>query len=280
MRVKDRSKHSLYVKMYEAARGKNDKGSTMKALFNGVMAVNTLPYQNSYTKEQIEEGIPLIDEVYQLIQQATPRQIMQAFPIHKEFDGEKSGSKDYFYTREYLKKIPLDKPIGENVHEFLWEYYNWNVMMIDNIRYTYHSQQERLKEEEKMKQFNKDLDEKSQEIKEVNDLIDKAADNITRLCKEIEEIGDKYKENIDQKFSLFGFIIRKKLKKLFIEMETHNYLLDVFMDKCKDIMAEYASVQGWDDYIEGLRQIDVDKANEAIMFRNLLLNKCYSAKFN
>lgn len=275
MRRANLDKHSVYVKMYEAARVNSDKGNFIKALFNGVMAVNTLPYQNSYTKEQIEKGLPLIDEVYQIIQQATPRQVMQAFPIHKEFDGEKSGCKDYFYTREYLKKIPLDKPIGENVHDFLWEYYNWNVMMIDNIYYTYHSQQERFKEEEKMKQFNEELEEKIQEINEINELICKAADNITMLCAKIEEISDKYKKEINQKFSLLGFIIRRKLKKLFVELEMHNCLMDVFVDKKKDIMTEYASVQGWDDYIEGLRQIDVNEANEAIIMRNKLLNKCY-----
>ena len=275
MRRKDKSKHSFYVKMYEAARGKNDKGNFIKALFNGVMAVNTLPYENTYTKEQIDKGLPLIDEVYELLQKATPRQIMQVFPIHKEYDGEKWGTKDYFYTKEYLKKMPLDKPIGDNVHDFLCEYYNWNVMMIDNIRYTYHSQQELLKEEEKIKQFRKRLEQKSQEINEINNLIDKAIDNITKLHKEIKGIDDKYKKNINQKFNLLGFIIRKKLKKLFVELKIHNYLMDVFIDMRKDILVEYANVQGWDDYIEGLRQVDINKANEVIIIRNQILNKCY-----
>lgn len=275
MRRANQDKHSLYVKMYEAARGKNDRSSNMKALFNGVMAVNTLPYQNSYTKGQIEEGLPLIDEVYQLVQQATPKQIMQAFPVHKEFDGEKTGCKDYFYTREYLKKIPLDKPIGENIHDFLWEYYNWNVMMIDNIRYTYHSQQERLKEEEKAKQFSKALDEKGEELNEVNELVSKACDNIHRLCGEIDELNKNHKKEIESKLSLQGYVLRKKLKNLAREVLMHECLLDVFTDKQKDLMVEYASVKGWDDYIEGLRQIDVNKANEAIIIRNKLLNKCY-----
>lgn len=275
MRRANLDKHSLYVKMYEAARVNNDKGNFMKALFNGVMAVNTLPYQNSYTKEQIEKGLPLIDEVYQIIQQATPRQIMQAFPIHKEFDGEKSGCKDYFYTREYLKKIPLDKPIGEKVHDFLWEYYNWDVMMIDNIYYTYHSQQERFKEEEMVEQFGKALDEKWQEVKEVSELINKANNNIHRLCEQIKEINNNHKKEIESKLSLQGYVIRKKLKNLAREVLMHECLLDVFTDKQKDLMVEYASVKGWDDYLEGLRQIDVDKANEAIIIRNKLLNKCY-----
>lgn len=55
----------------------------------------------------------------------TPREFMQVFPVDKIYDGEKSETKDYFYTMNYLKSLEMDKPIGrENLSEFLWDYMN------------------------------------------------------------------------------------------------------------------------------------------------------------
>ena len=56
---------------------------------------------------------------------------MNLFPITKEFDGDRYQTKDYFYTRKYIKTLEPEKPIGENVSEFLWEYSNWDITIFN-----------------------------------------------------------------------------------------------------------------------------------------------------
>lgn len=57
----------------------------------------------------------------------TPQEFVQLFPITKEYDGEKYGIKDYFYTVEKIKVMP-DEPIGEDkISEFLFNYCNRDI---------------------------------------------------------------------------------------------------------------------------------------------------------
>lgn len=57
----------------------------------------------------------------------TPQEFVRLFPITKEYDGEKYGMKDYFYTAQKIKAMP-DEPIGEeNVSEFLFNYCNRDI---------------------------------------------------------------------------------------------------------------------------------------------------------
>lgn len=57
----------------------------------------------------------------------TPREFMRLFPIQKDYDGEKSGIKDYFYCMNYITEIGLDYPIGDKASEFLMEYWNRDI---------------------------------------------------------------------------------------------------------------------------------------------------------
>lgn len=63
------------------------------------------------------------------IARLTPKQLMYMYPITKEYDGERWGTKDYFYTVERLKRWPEDKPIGDaqDVACLLWDYQNWDL---------------------------------------------------------------------------------------------------------------------------------------------------------
>ena len=49
------------------------------------------------------------------------------FPIDKDYKGNKWGLKDYFYTRDYINGLEQDKPIGEEILKFLWEYQNKDI---------------------------------------------------------------------------------------------------------------------------------------------------------
>lgn len=56
----------------------------------------------------------------------TPRELMQMFPVTKDYGGDKGGYKDYFWAIEKLGKLPPDKPIGsaQDAADVLWNYAN------------------------------------------------------------------------------------------------------------------------------------------------------------
>lgn len=56
------------------------------------------------------------------LRKRTPRDVLRMFPPTKEYDGERWGMKDYFYTIEKARAFGLDKPLGKHVEAFLWDY--------------------------------------------------------------------------------------------------------------------------------------------------------------
>lgn len=56
--------------------------------------------------------------------QLTPNEILNLFPITKDFDGWKYECKDYFYTVEKLNEYNPDSPLGNRLEDFLWDYVN------------------------------------------------------------------------------------------------------------------------------------------------------------
>ncbi|MFJ8529944.1 hypothetical protein [Bacillus sp. NPDC094106] len=99
------------------------KESYKKAIFAGVRFVrysknDTLNYDYLINKFQ------LIGYLQHLMGALTPREFINIFPITKEYDGDKWGEKDYFFTMKRAKEIGMDTPIGEKVLEFLYDYTN------------------------------------------------------------------------------------------------------------------------------------------------------------
>ncbi len=78
--------------------------------------------------EEIEWIYNETNEIMKAIGLLTPEELLQLFPVTKDFDSGKFGSKDYFWTLEKIKALPQDKPIGteQNVAEVLWDYVNKN----------------------------------------------------------------------------------------------------------------------------------------------------------
>lgn len=62
----------------------------------------------------------------------TPGELLQMYPVTKEYAGEEMGWKDYFFTMGKLKNLPMDKPIGDaqDVACLLWNYQNWDLEML------------------------------------------------------------------------------------------------------------------------------------------------------
>lgn len=71
-----------------------------------------------------QENFSFIFVVLEALKLRTPHSIMRLFPPTKEFDGERFGCKDYFYTMEALKDFDLDCPLGDRVMDFLRKYVN------------------------------------------------------------------------------------------------------------------------------------------------------------
>ena len=78
---------------------------------------------------EIENRYQELKKVMETIGRLTPMELLRMYPITKEYDGEKWGTKDYFYTMDKLKKLPADKPIGgaQDVAVLLWDYQNWDL---------------------------------------------------------------------------------------------------------------------------------------------------------
>ncbi len=83
--------------------------------------------KSNLEEETIQYFWVFIESVSDRIGCLTPQEFVQLFPITKEYDGEKYGVKDYFYTIEKINAMP-DEPIGqENVSEFLFNYCNRDI---------------------------------------------------------------------------------------------------------------------------------------------------------
>lgn len=100
-----------------------------KMIVYGIKAVTSKPEPEFVTREDAEDDFNFADVIIGLMSFLTPGKLMNLFPIAKDFKGNRWGMKDYFYTRDYLKGIDMDKPIGkgDGVLNFLWEYHNWEL---------------------------------------------------------------------------------------------------------------------------------------------------------
>ena len=88
--------------------------------FNILLLVKGYPASD---ETSAENGIALGEAVIRSIQMMTPKQVMNLFPVKKDFDGERFGWKDYFHTRRVVEEYGLDRKI-ENAVDFLWDYQN------------------------------------------------------------------------------------------------------------------------------------------------------------
>lgn len=100
-------------------------------IFLGIKAFGKECFKNrDYSKIKSMERIEWIYERSHSIMTAigllTPMELMQMFPVTKDYGGDKGGYKDYFWAIEKLGKLPPDKPIGspQDAADVLWNYVN------------------------------------------------------------------------------------------------------------------------------------------------------------
>ena len=136
------SKYSLYVYAFDKLIKKRiqdmeNKDFLKQNIFYLVKIINEKPKPVDY--KEAESDFQLHSILKQLIEAVTPIEFMQLFPIKKDYDGEKYGLKDYFYTIDYINSLDQDEPIQDGLM-FLAEYHNdeihaLNVNMMMNLSY-------------------------------------------------------------------------------------------------------------------------------------------------
>lgn len=100
-----------------------------KILFLYIKILGRMDSMRGKRPEKVYEAFCTIEFINDIMSRKTPRKIMQMFPITKEYDGEKSGWKDYFYVMRYIESIGIDNAIGENVLDFIMEYMNIDIQL-------------------------------------------------------------------------------------------------------------------------------------------------------
>ncbi|MED0665677.1 hypothetical protein P4T04_05015 [Bacillus badius] len=128
MRTKRQDKYPLYLNAFiNAVKGYKDSAEqdATKVILYGVKLINSKPEVEGYNETLSD--FHLASAIKEMMGELTPAQFMKIFPIEKDFKGHKWEMKDYFYTMDYIKTMDANKPIGESILEFLWEYTNWDI---------------------------------------------------------------------------------------------------------------------------------------------------------
>lgn len=118
------------VAIYDGSDLKHYRDNLKRAVFYavkyyGLERIDRRHSSEPRTLEQVNADFNFLESVKMLMGQLTPRELMSMFPIEKEYDGEKFGCKDYYFTIEKLKDFDLDAPLGaEALEELLWDYQN------------------------------------------------------------------------------------------------------------------------------------------------------------
>jgi len=97
-----------------------------KTIFAGIKYIGSSSDEKR-DYEDIQRRFFFIQAISVLIATLTPAELLQLFPVIKKYDGKKYGEKDYFYTMDRLRKYGMDKIIGDEVFNILWDHTNHNL---------------------------------------------------------------------------------------------------------------------------------------------------------
>ena len=91
-----------------------------------VMCLMTMECKEAETAEEAEKTFEVYDSVLTLMMALTPEQFERMFPIEKKFDGDRWGTKDYFFTKKIMDSLPKEEMLYKNITPFdlMWDYCN------------------------------------------------------------------------------------------------------------------------------------------------------------
>ena len=118
-----------YEKAYENNQEENIREIVKKIIVYGVKSIITKIDDSSLNLSEL--NFIMADGITQLMGTLTPREFINLYPIMKEYDGDKHGLKDYFYTRDYMDTLDPNEPIGEEIINLLWEYHNMEIKIFN-----------------------------------------------------------------------------------------------------------------------------------------------------
>lgn len=95
-----------------------------KIAFLGVKWILSREEPKYITLQEATERQEWYEILINIMSLITPKDFEETFPIDKNYIGSKYGAKDYFTTKEFLKSLEQDKPIGDKINDLLWEYQN------------------------------------------------------------------------------------------------------------------------------------------------------------
>ena len=73
----------------------------------------------------LQNAFNLIDALFGLIGRIKLKNLIKIFPIDKDYDGDKWGCKDYFFTMDVLREKGLNNAVGRDcVFDLMWDYMN------------------------------------------------------------------------------------------------------------------------------------------------------------
>jgi len=130
--------YSNVLEVYKSNPMKDKKLLIKKLILYGVKMINSKSKLETITKDEAEYEFNFLELIKKGMSTLTPLEFVNIFPIKKYYDGQKYEIKDYFYTRDYIKGLEQETPIGKEIEMFLWEYTNkeirhFNVKLMKDI---------------------------------------------------------------------------------------------------------------------------------------------------
>lgn len=121
-------KRDIYFRCFAKNVVAQDYNKLLSAIFCGVRYVNFYDLTPEVTYKELKDLFNFIVMLKNIMRYITVNDLISLFPIIKEYNGEKFECKDYFSTKKYLETLNLENCLLENIDDFLWNYYNQDLM--------------------------------------------------------------------------------------------------------------------------------------------------------
>jgi len=99
-----------------------DREATKQLILCGVKMVVTRTRREEEDTKQL--SLDFFQPLMTIMSTLTPIELVNLFPITKEYFGHKYDIKDYYYTMEELNNLDQDAKIGDKLFGLLWDYHN------------------------------------------------------------------------------------------------------------------------------------------------------------
>ena len=136
----NKSRHEIYKKNFhrllqqinskQFSSSNEVKSTFKKAVFYGVNTTTTYPDDEYLTLDDLKKRFTEIEHVKALIENLTPSELMQVFPVDKYYRGHKFQSKDYFFTMNCINKLDMKTTFHQqktDINKILWDYENFYI---------------------------------------------------------------------------------------------------------------------------------------------------------